>query len=293
MLFKLFFTTSRGKEIELYGRPFGLISVEGIGDVGADVQMQYAPFQDGGTYIDAVMQPRYITITMQVFGTNGQETQDRRREIASVFNPKLGPGVLRYECGDSVRLIDAVAEKVPAFPDGVGNRRDTYQKGIINLICPNPFWRSPEVTEEAAFEPLFEFPSIPYWEEGDDGDLYFQVGMQRNDRVIDNDGDAPAPFRIDFYGPADSPIIKNETTDQFIQINKRLEEGQTMKVNTADGTVIYVDEYGVESDQFAHLDLGSQFFDLQIGENDITCNCAVSNNQKDFDIYYSKLYNAV
>lgn len=293
-MFKLQFENSRGQVVELFDYPYRLISVEGLGDVGAEIQSQRAPYQDGETYIDSVLEPRFMTIELKIEGIDAADTESKRRLIASIFNPKLGPGTLKYIRGDEVKVINAVPESVPSFPDGNTNRKDTFQKALIFLKAPNPYWKSPTVTEEPAFEPLFEFPS-DYWEEGEDGDIYFEMGIQRSDRTIVNDGDAPSPLQIDFYGPADSPIIENETTGEFIRINKRLEEGQTLKVDTTDGikSVIYVDEEGTETNVFNWIDLDSTFFKLEIGENDITCHCAISNNQKDFDIYYSKLYNAV
>lgn len=284
-MFKLQFKSAQGQTVELFDYPYRLISVEGIGDVGAEIQSQRAPYQDGETYIDSVLEPRFMTIELKIEGIDAADTESQRRLIASIFNPKLGPGTLKYIRGDEVKVINAVPESVPSFPDGNTNRKETFQKALIFLKAPNPYWKSTTVTEEPAFEPRFRFPvSGP-----------FIMGVQRTDRIIINGGDAPAPLQIDFYGPADSPIIENLTTGEFIRINKRLEEGQMLKVDTTDGikSVIYVDEEGNETNVFNWIDLDSTFFKLEIGENDITCHCAISNNQKDFDIYYSKLYNAV
>lgn len=294
-MFKLQFENARGQAVDLFDYPFRLIGVEGLGDVGAEIQSQRSPYQDGETYIDSVLEPRYMTIEFKIEGIDAADTESKRRLISSIFNPKLGPGTLKYIRDDEVRVIDAVAESVPSFPDGSTNRKTTFQKALIFLKAPNPYWKSTTVTEEPAFEPLFEFPSDEYWEEGEDGDMYFEMGMQRTDRIIVNDGDAPAPLKVVFYGPADSPMIENRTTGEFIRIKKRLEEGERFEIDTADGvkSLTYVDVYGEETDVFNWIDLGSSYFKLQLGENDITCNCAVSNNQKDFDIYYSKLYNAV
>ena len=280
------YTNARGDSLSFRpGSPFVISDIQGLGDVDATVQLQQAPYQDGGSYIDSLLSPRAISFRVWIDGKDDSDISRKRSQLSSLFNPKLGPGIFEYRYGDQVRQIAAVAEHVPSFPTGFDSRGRRHQVAVIDLLCPNPYWRSLTVTEEPAFEPLFEFPF-----EGK-----FEFGVTRNDRLIYNDGDAPTSFNIDFYGPADRPIIENLTTGEFIRINKRLEEGQTLKIDTTDGvkSVTYVDEDGTETNVFHWIDLSSTFFKLGIGDNDITCHCAISNNQRDFDIYYSKLYNAI
>jgi len=291
-LFKLIFINSRGENIELFGRPYRLTRVEGLGDVGADVQTQKAPYQDGESLIDTVLEPRFMTLELKIVGTDLADVEEKRRRLSTVFNPKLQLGTLRYVRGDMVREIKVVAESVPVFPDGPTNRGRTFQKVLINMVAPNPYWQSPTIEEQPAYEDLFEWPS-DYWELGDDGDIYFEMGLQRTERIIFNDSDRPIPFQVDFYGPAERPMIENRTTGEFMQINRRLEENEILKIDTDEKSVIFVDQEGNETNVFNWLDLGSTFFDLQLGENEIACNCVVSSLGRDFDIYYQKQYTAV
>lgn len=283
------YTNSRGESIR-----FDAVSIEGLGDIEAIIQQQKAPYQDGTTYIDTVFEPRYIDVEFIVRGNNYSEVRTYREMLASIVNPRLGKGELKYIKGSTVRLIDAVADSVPIFPDKKG-RGERWQRGFITFICPNPYWKSTEITEEPAFLPLFEFPSDEYWEEGDDGDMYFEMGLQRDERTIVNDGDAPAPINVIFYGPAESPTIKNLTTGEFIRVNKRLEENEKFIIDTSDDnkSLIYENQYGEQMNVFHWIDLGSTFFDLQIGENEISCMCAISNLSKDFEIFYKKRYVSV
>ena len=259
-MFKLKYTNSRGESIELFGRPFRLVSVEVLAEVESDNQMQKAPYQDGNTLIDSVLESRYPTIELRITGANFEEVTASRRKLSSIFNPKLGEGTLEY-IGDDHKIIAAAAESVPFYPDGSGNRGRTFQKAQINLVCPNPYWKSPTVTEEPAFEPRFHFPfSGP-----------FIMGIQRDRRIINNDGDAPAPLQVEFFGPALNPKIINNTTGEYIKVNQTLEENERMLIDTTDGnkSVFFVDEEGNERDVFQWIDLGSTMFDLIVGENDI------------------------
>lgn len=265
--------------------PFLLQSVDGLGDVDADTQTQKSPFQDGSTYIDSVLQERPISLEIVILASDTSTLLQRRQCLAAVFNPKLGPGTLRYENGEVVREIEAVPDGVPVFPSGRENRGPFFQKALVNLLCPNPFWKSPEITEEPTFEPLFQFPF-----EG-----VFEIGMQRDNRIIVNDGDAPAPLYIEFFGPAVNPIIINRTTGEFIKVNQTLQEGEVMKIDTTPGrkSVYFVQPDGTERNVFNWIDLNSSFFQLVVGENEIEYSADSDIQGAIVNISYRKLYNAV
>ncbi|WP_342505861.1 phage tail domain-containing protein [Sporosarcina sp. FSL K6-2383] len=283
MLFKLQFENSRGQKIELYDRPFRLSTVEGLGDVGADIQMQKAPYQDGSTLIDTTLESRQMTIELKIHGKDAADTESKRRLFASIFNPKLGIGTLKYIRDNEVKIINAVAESVPFFPDGQTNRKDTFQKALLYLICPSPHWRSPSITEEPAFEPRFRFPTRGP----------FIMGIQRDRRVIINDGDAPAPVQVEFFGPALNPKIINQTTGEYIKINQELLEDERMIIDTTDSTVYFIDPAGTKRNVFPWIDLSSTFFYLQIGENDIEYTADSDIQGTIVNISYSKLYTAI
>lgn len=280
-MFKLRYTNARGDSIELFERPFRLVSVEGLGEVESDMQMQKAPFQDGSTLIDSVLDVRHPVIDLKITGANHEEVAANRRKLASIFNPKLGIGKLEY-IGKDRKVIGAAAETVPFLPDGNTNRGRTFQKAQINLVCPNPYWRSPTVTEEPAFEPRFHFPIAGP----------FIMGLQRDRRIIDNDGDAPASLQIEFFGPAENPKIINNSTDEYIKVNQMLEEGERMLIDTTNGSksVFFVDEDGNERNVFNWIDLGSTFFDLQVGENDIEYTADSDVQGAIVNITYNKKY---
>jgi Phage tail protein len=283
---RIIFTNARGQSVELKNSaPFLLESIDGLGDVNADIQTQKAPFQDGSTYIDSVLQERPISIQITILTPDKPTLLQKRQYLASVFNPKLGLGTLRYENGETIREIEAVPDGVPVFPSGRENRGPTFQKALVNLLCPNPFWKSTEITEEPTFEPLFKFPF-----EG-----IFEIGMQRDNRIIVNDGDAPAPLQIEFHGPAVNPMIVNKTTGEFIKVNQTLEENEIMEIDTTPGrkSVYFVQPDGTKRNVFNWIDLDSTFFQLVVGENEIEYSADSDIQGAIVNIRYSKLYNAV
>lgn len=245
--------------------PFLLQSVDGLGDVDADIQTQKAPFQDGSTYIDSVLQERAISLEIVIIASDKSTLLQQRQYLASVFNPKLGQGILRYENGEVVREIEAVPDGVPVFPSGRENRGLFFQKTLVNLLCTDPYWKSPTIQEEpmAAFVELFEFPS-DYWEVGGDGNLYFEMGNEGHTRTFINNGDAPVPIKIRIKGPTLNPTLTNLTTGEFIKVNRQLKEGDVLEINTEDGNK-YVLLNG--ENVFNWIDVSSTFWKLQVGEN--------------------------
>lgn len=260
------YTNTRGDSLSFRpGSPFVISDIQGLGDVDATVQLQQAPYQDGGSYIDSILSPRAISFRVWIEGKDDSDISRKRSQLSSLFNPKLGPGIFEYRYGDQVRQIAAVAEHVPSFPTGFDSRGKGHQVAVVDLLCPDPFWRSLTVVEEpmAAFIELFELPS-DYWEVGEDGDIYFEVGFEGEKREFTVHGDAPAPIEITFHGPLLNPTLRNNTTGQMIKINRRLVEGDRLVINTEDSSVLLNGE-----DVFPWIDLRSEFWKLAIGANEI------------------------
>lgn len=281
----LTYTNPKGETVTFGDSPIFLQTVVGLGDLGASIQTQKSPFQDGSTRIDAMFEDRNIAIQFMIVKNNYQEVIEARQHLGRVLNPKLGTGVLRYESENVVREIDVSPDSVPIFPDGQGNRTNCIQKGFINLVAFDPYWRSTEIVEAPMFVPLFQFPF-----EG-----VFEMGLQQDQRNIYYDGDAPTPLQIEFYGPASNPKIINNTTGEFIKVKQDLLEGERMIIDTADGnkSVYFVDEEGNERNVFNWIDLNSTFFKLQIGDNEIEYTADSNIQGSVVNISYSKLYTAI
>lgn len=285
-MFKLLYTNTIGASMELYGSPFRLIRVDGLGDLTADIQTQKSPYQDGSTPIDIIFNERPITIEFKMVGRTEKEIENLRQFASSIFNPKLGEGILKYVGSGEDRIINVIPESVPYFPDGQGNRTKNTQKVLVNLLATNPYWRSiEEITEPlAAFMPKFTFPfSFPV-----------QFGERGSQAIIHNDGDVPAPLEITFSGPATQPIVKNESTGEFIRIRRKLLEGQKLVINTSEGKnrkVIIEDGDGITENAWGYIDIWeSSLFMLDVGENVITYDAIASGGQAMVTIKYSKQY---
>lgn len=262
-MFKLIFTNSKGESIELFGHPFRLISVEGLlGDVEAETQMQRTPYQDGEEYIDTILRPRYGTIELKITGSDVADVEAKRRRLSSAFNPKLQLGTLRYERGNEVREIKAISESIPFFPDGTTNRGRTFQKAVINLVCPNPYWRSLHSTSRALQAYVGNF-TLPFT-------LPFELGVEGDRTTLINEGDMPAPVLIDIHGPTVNPRVINRTTGEFIRVNRSIEANEILHIDTTPGEKkVHLYRGNRVIPVFGDLDHDSDFFFLEVGENEI------------------------
>lgn len=282
----MIFTNSRGESVEFGDSPFYLQSIEGLGDVSANIQTQKSPYMDGSTYLDAILDEREVDLEFVInypFGTY-EDVSKARSRIAKVCNPKLGLGTLRYENDYVVRIIDCIADSIPQYPDS-GSRTRVLQKVKVTFVAPDPYWKSLTIEEEPAFKPLFQFPfSQP-----------FQMGMQLDERIIDNTGDAPAPLFIEFFGPATNPTIINQTTGEFIKVKQELLEGERMVIDTSEEnkSVFFVSDDGTMRNVFHWIDLDSAFFKLQIGENKIKYTADSDVQGAILNLSWQKHYNAV
>ncbi|WP_026582121.1 phage tail family protein [Bacillus sp. J33] len=286
---KLIFINSRGGIIELHGPPFHLIKVDGLGDVEAEIQTQKSPYQDGSDYIDSYLEERPITIELKIRGSDPEDLIQKRRELSAIFNPKLGLGLLQYIDETGIKEIRGVAESVPFFPSGIENRGATYQKSLIHLKCPNPFWKQVNDINESLsawigkFEFPFEFP--------------VEFGEKANRATILNDGDVATPVIIDFYGPAINPTVTNETTGQKIRIKRTLSATDRLEVSTEFGNkyVEIVAADGTRTNAFHWIDLSADpiLFQLELGENVISFSSDDPNSTGSVKIRYKKRYVAV
>lgn len=89
------------------------------------------------------------------------------------------------------------------------------------------------------------------------------------EKAIVNGGHLPTPVEVFFRGPAVNPKISNRRTGQYIRLKRSLTTDDTLYINTEYGnkTVQIRTEDGRIEDGWDYLDLESEFFWLQKGEN--------------------------
>jgi hypothetical protein len=251
---KIIITNQNEESITLGNEsPYFLQILEGASEVPVTIESQKAPKQDGSTYFNNTLENRAITIEgMIVTKNNPSSINEARRKMKRVLNPKLGEVTITYQGKE----IKGIVETTPVFPGGDGNKGIYYQKYLINLLCHQPFW----------LEPFYESREMSYIM----GGLSFKLSLPTTfsnrgfKRMATNDGDVSTPVEIEFKGPAINPTVTNETTGEFVRVNRELGEEDVLTVSTAFGEK-YVRINGENA--FHYIDLDSTFWQLMPGEN--------------------------
>ena len=134
-------TNTKGVSIE-FGDASPLYSInklDGLGVPDVSLQYQQAPFQDGETPLDRLLDAREIT--MEGIITSGLDllkTYQYRREMCAAINTKLGELKITYtnDFGSWVIYGTPIG---PIFANN--NANDALQKYQITFHCSDPYWQ--------------------------------------------------------------------------------------------------------------------------------------------------------
>ncbi|WP_337034748.1 distal tail protein Dit [Paenibacillus illinoisensis] len=253
------FTNSRGESLYLgTSKPFYLKKITGTGGVPGNLQSTKSPYQDGSSFVDIQLAERPIVVEGGIIANSRQQMYQYRRDFMRILNSKLGPGKLVYTNSARSYAIGAVVENTPDFDD---DRIVNNQPYKINFTCPDPYF-----TDETQISKGLRFES---------GGLTFplrlptQFAYSAYRGLFQNDGDVETPVEIHYKGPALNPVVINETTGEFIQVNYDLGENDVLVINTAFGQkrVEVVNSDRTRTNVFHWIDLGSTFFQLLPGRN--------------------------
>lgn len=199
------------------------------------------------------VQPRTLTITGTIIG----DAREKKKKLVHVLAP-MQMGTLQY---NGEYYMSVYPKQSPVIESRHINPRFSFM-----LYAPMPYWRNSGGTSAPMYgvEGLFSFP----WNWGSE----FQFsGIRKGTVNVVNDGDAPCTWELTVIatGEVQNPRITKKSTEEYVQVNVTLTDGQKLIVSTDDDemTVLMVDENGTESNVFSYLDIESSSFYLDVGDN--------------------------
>lgn len=190
---KLVWQNANGDEINLTGGNYGITEWEGFSNASLNIQNQQVPFQDGAVFLDALIEPRELSVTLKMQDKGNLETRyEMRRELIHALNPKLGEGYLIYTNDFISKRIKCIPQ-IPLFETHNSDTRGTPKASLAWTAC-EPYWEDLEET----------VVSIPA------GELV----------EIENSGDIPCGVKIKIdTTQIGFPVIRNTTNNKKILLD--------------------------------------------------------------------------
>lgn len=276
---KLIYVNALGKSVTFndYGLYIALV-IEGLGEIPVQNEVQKAPAQDGATWLDAVFETRMVTVEGVINTKLGRDEIYRlRAELASILNPKLGNGTLTYYAGGySVRMLRKAQPSLPSYPQREGNE----QMFLVRFEGVDPYWYQTtyNVEELGGWEGGFEFPMVAGVETGFvfpmvagvESGIEFERRSASAEMYLHNIGDYFTPIEIWAKGTMAQAQITNQTTGEFIRVNRAIDANEELYICTrrGDKKVLLTNlDTGLVTNAFGYLDRASTFWQLQVGAN--------------------------
>ena len=244
---------SNGEVLELGNNEYKLLEVHGLeaSDYEINITEHYSGI--GGYVKKKKIQPREIYFTADCMDWNSCEEQ--RQRLIKFFNP-LNSGILKVNYCGIERYINYEVESLK------DNRTNLYEQlnFTVYIICPDPYFYELEKIEE-----------LTTWTGGLNFPLNLPFSLKQkgeNIKNIYNDGHVDTAVEIIFRGPAINPKVINQTTGEFIQVNRELTSEDTLYITTKyRNKKVEIERNGVKTNAFNYIDLDSTFFSLKVGDN--------------------------
>lgn len=212
---KLIWTNAKGDVVDLTSTPYGITNWEGFSNVPLNIQSQQVPFQDGGVFLDVLMEQRELSVTLAMYDENDLEARYRmRRELIHILNPKLGEGYLIYKNDFTQKRIKCVPQ-IPLFETHNSNDSGTPKASLSWIAC------------------------VPYWEDLEE--IFFNLNLGY-ENTLQYDGDVTSGVEAEIYISditqniklIDNANNKTEIMDSF--------QNSVIKINTEVGKKTITEE---------------------------------------------------
>lgn len=260
----LAWTSGTGNAITIGdGTDYVIEQLEGLSAPNVQLLEQKAPGQHGATNTDIIFDKRTISINIGYKKTITDLTRisTARRYLLQSFNPLGGEGTLIYTYSGGIKAIKGIPQ-APIMPD---KQFDQALRVLINIICYDPF-----LTDYTDTESTIEIVR-PYahFLQQIKSDIGFRFAERRDNTLTNsNIGDIMAPMIITINGPATNPKLSSTTLAKYLKINKILQIGEKIIIDTKKKLINFYDVNNVKSNGYPYVtDLQSEFFDLEIGSN--------------------------
>ena len=282
-MFSFAIENAKGNRLRLSNNPnYSLISITGLEPASANINTAVNASFDGSTFKSARLENRNIVIMLAI--ENAVETN--RIELYKFIKVKDEITVFYSNSTRDVYIKGYVESMSIGF-------FDMKQAVQISVICPNPFFKNAEETQEnfSSIHGLFEFPfSI---EEA--GIPFSEIETDQEVNII-NKGDVATGMIIEFraIGSVTNPALYNVDTGKFIRLNETMSDGDVIQINTIRGEKGVVKISGGSVTNILNkLDDASSWLMLDTGDNVMMFTAQAGAVNLQCIVYHDYLYEGV
>ena len=235
------------------------------------------PTQIGVYKTSTQLGTREPSITGWIVGKTISEIEDKKLVLSKTVNPLQDIRIV----ADGYYLEGVPATTVK-FSSSYKENNEVMCKYLIQVFCPFPMWnRVSEIGVSIAdTQGMFGFPLIFKPE----GNIF---GLRKNSLFTDvyNYGAIEVGMQLTLVarGVVNNPMVMNIKTKEYIKINKTLQEGETVVINTSKGerSVMGVSPNGVKSSYFSYFDYDNSWLQLPVGTSTFTYKTYDSDGNED------------
>ena len=256
-MFSFAIENKKGNRLRLSNNPnYSIISITGLNPAKANINTAVNASFDGSTFKSSRLENRNIVIMLAI--ENAIETN--RIELYKFI--KVKDEITVYYSNNSRDVF--INGYVESMDVGFFDMKQVVQ---ISVICPNPYFKNVEETNEnfSTIQGLFEFP-FSIEEEG----ISFSEIITDQEVNIENRGDVATGMIIEFraIGNVTNPALYNTETNQYVKLNETMSDGDVIQVNTNKGEkgVVKISG-GVVTNILNKLDDTSSWLELDTGDN--------------------------
>lgn len=222
--------------------------------------------QYGVTVVGHTLGTRDVEIKGWIIASTPAEMTERKKQLNKFFNP-LHLMTLFY----SLYSLDFYCQKTIQYGKEHNENNEVICHWVVDGIAPDPFFKNVADSrfDASSIIGMFHFPLI-LTSNGHDN-LVFGKIVNTTTFSAYNTGHIPTGFRLTFYargGSVTNPILTHIGKQEFIKINKTIEQGESVIIDTNRGSrsVIGVTN-GIRQNWFMYKDLDSSWITLETGNN--------------------------
>lgn len=224
-MFNMIFENKNGLQLRFgAGTPFTIKEFSGMNPPKALINTNESALVDGGKYNSAKLQMREVNIAFAI----EWDAENNRLEIYKVVQSKM-PLKIYY-----------ISDRLDVFLEGyVENIDFTYfAKKIIctvTVLCPFPYFKvaSEVISDFVEGMGLFHFP----FASTDDPQLVMGTNFETIAARVENAGNVRCGLTFKLYanGTLSNPKVIDRKTGEYFQINRQMEQGDQIIVETQQG----------------------------------------------------------